>query len=78
MEAPTEDKAVIETEANVFALALLMPRDRLREDVREMGGYDLHDHKALRKLADRYKVDPMVMAFRLGMMFGQIVGGRCP
>lgn len=73
-----EDKVVIEREANAFALALLMPRDMIKADVNKMGGYDLHDTKALRKLADRYRVAPMVMAFRLGMIFGQTIGRAAP
>lgn len=76
MSGYAEDTVVIEREANVFALTILMPTDQLRGDVAKMGGYDLHDLPALKKLALRYKVDPMVMAFRLGMLFGQTIGRR--
>lgn len=73
-----EDRVVIEREANAFAFALLMPRDMLRADVNKMGGIDMHDTKAVRALATRYQVDPFVMAFRLGMLFGQSIGRNAP
>lgn len=57
----------IETEANYFAMHLLVPADRLRAELEKIGGVDLADDKAtqLRKLARRFGVSETVMAFRI-------------
>lgn len=73
-----EDKVIIEREANAFAFAFLMPADMLRHDIRTLGGIDPHDQGAIKALAKRYQVDPFVMAFRIGMLFGQTISRNTP
>jgi Zn-dependent peptidase ImmA (M78 family) len=57
-----------EAEANSFAMALLMPADLLREDVRRLGGVDLCDDAKVKLLAKRYQVPLTLMAIRLGQL----------
>lgn len=57
-----------EEEANQFAMALLMPEDFVREEVRKMGGLDLCNDKAIKRLADKFQVPMGMMAFRLGQL----------
>lgn len=54
-----------ETEANYFAMCLLIPRDCLLEDLRKLGGFDIADDAALKKLSKRYQVSTTVMALRI-------------
>ena len=72
------DDPVEHLEANAFALALLLPAEWLRRDIRAAGGYDPVDEKATAELARRYGVSPTLMAFRIGMLFGQKVGKSHP
>jgi Zn-dependent peptidase ImmA (M78 family) len=74
----TNDEPVEHREANAFAMALLMPADWLRREVAEMGGFDPTDETAARKMAQRYGVSPIMLAFRIGMLFGQKVGKQHP
>jgi Zn-dependent peptidase ImmA (M78 family) len=61
-----------ETEANYFAMELLMPRKFLIEDVRKAGGFiDLTDDRQVIKLAKRYRVSISMMAIRLGQLMGE-------
>lgn len=54
-------------EADLFAMHLLVPDDLLRKAIKGNNIVDiLHNEKAVRKLADRYKVTPGVIAARLG------------
>ena len=57
-----------ENEATLFAMYLLMPAKNLLQDVNRHGGIDLHDSVGIRKLANKYRVDPYVMAARLGQL----------
>lgn len=52
-----------ETEANAFAMELLMPFDWI---VRDCQGIDLCDERAVEKLARKYGVASTVMAVRIG------------
>jgi Zn-dependent peptidase ImmA (M78 family) len=72
------DDPIEHREANAFALALLLPADWIRQDVRAAGGYDPVDEKATNELARRYGVSPTLMAFRIGMLFGQSIGKSHP
>lgn len=56
-----------ETEANYFAMHLLVPSDRLRAELEKIDGVDLADDNVtqLRKLARRFGVSETVMAFRV-------------
>ncbi|SNZ21673.1 ImmA/IrrE family metallo-endopeptidase [Cohaesibacter gelatinilyticus] len=56
--------AVIEKEANAFAMELLMPEAFLREDIGQ-DGIDVCDEVAVAKLAKKYQVPVNVMAGRL-------------
>jgi len=60
-------KLDMESEANLFAMYLLMPSDLLRK---EMNGkrIAIDDDAAVAKLAAKFKVPNTVMALRLGMM----------
>lgn len=53
-----------ETEANAFAVELLLPAGMLGEDIAGRL-VDLEDDESARRLANRYEVSPQVMAFRL-------------
>lgn len=54
-----------DAEANAFALELLMPADWLRRDA---AGIDLLDARAVGRLAKKYRVEPQLMAVRLGQL----------
>ena len=56
-EADSED-----IEANRFAAELLMPRDQLVED---MGGFDIEDEEAFRKLSQKYLVSVPALNYRV-------------
>ena len=45
-----------------------MPRAFLLADIEKMGGVDIEDDAAMRKLANRYKVSVTVMALRVGQL----------
>lgn len=62
---------VEEREANQFAMELLMPRDWLLADLKKMGGFDIEDEAAVKKLAQRYKVSTTVMTLRLGQLLSK-------
>lgn len=55
--------AIVDQEANDFALELLMPADWL---LRDAHGLDLTDDEGVAKLARKYKVPTAAMAYRLG------------
>lgn len=52
-----------DSEANAFAMELLMPFDWI---VRDAARLDLCDERAVEKLAKKYRVAPTVMAVRIG------------
>ena len=64
------ERDAIEQEANAFALALLMPEEWLRRDVKAMGTIDIVDDVKVGKLAKKYQVSIALMTFRLGQIFG--------
>lgn len=55
--------AAMETEANAFAMELLMPAHLV---LRDSANIDLCDDRAVEKLAKRYKVPTVTMAVRIG------------
>lgn len=58
-----------EKEANYFAMCLLMPEDLLNKEIKRMGGnFDIEDGKAIKRLADKFKVSVAVMTLRLGQI----------
>ena len=64
-----EELAQMDAEANHFAMCLLMPEDWVRREVKRMGGnIDIGDDKAMKKLADKFKVSVTVMTLRLGQI----------
>lgn len=65
----------IEVEANAFAAALLMPEHFLRDDLGSRT-LDLFDETAVKQLAQRYKVSPQALTYRL--MELKLVGGGVP
>lgn len=55
-------------EAWQFAMELLMPEEIVRREYAKFGPIDLMDTKRLKKFADKFRVDPQVMAIRLGQL----------
>lgn len=62
---PVED-----IEANYFAMCLLMPERFVRDEIRKIGGIDIADDRAIRKLARIFAVPETAMAIRLGQLMG--------
>jgi Zn-dependent peptidase ImmA (M78 family) len=60
----SEASDVREMEANAFAAELLMPNAMIRKDLGQVT-LDYEDDHVIRELADRYKVSPQAMTFRL-------------
>lgn len=65
---------IMDAEANVFAMELLMPRESLLADIKKLGGVDIEDDKAMTKLAKKYRVSITVMALRIGQLAGEGFG----
>jgi Zn-dependent peptidase ImmA (M78 family) len=60
---------VMEREANLFAMELLMPTAFMMEDLKD--GIDIEDSKEIARLAKRYKVSEQLMSMRIAqLMFG--------
>lgn len=59
----------MEAEANAFAMALLMPAEFVRAEVKKMGGIDIEDETKLKKLAAKFRVSVPIMAVRLGQIW---------
>lgn len=60
----------IEINANLFAAELLMPEDKLRQDVAKLGNQiDPEDDEKIGMLAERYAVSRMAMTVRLTNLF---------
>lgn len=53
-----------EREANAFAAAILMPKDKLEEKIKEMD-FDLGDETAIKELAKIFEVSIQAMSFRI-------------
>lgn len=64
---PTQHE-IEEQEANLFAMYLLMPEDLLRAEIKKIRSIDIGDDKAIKKLADKFKVSVTVMTLRLGQI----------
>lgn len=62
------DLANIDAEANQFAMELLMPADFVKTEIAKMKNFDIEDDKALKKLADKFRVSPQIMAIRIGQL----------
>lgn len=56
-----------ETEANIFAMELLMPTKMLEEDCKDIT-FDVESSKEIEKLAKRYAVSAQLMTIRLGQL----------
>lgn len=54
-----------ESEANQFAMCLLMPEEFVRAEVAKMGGISLTNDRKIKALADKFKVPASSMALRL-------------
>lgn len=67
MTMPTQHE-IEEQEANLFTVYLLMPEDLLRAEINKIGSIDIGDDKAIKKLADKFKVSVTVMTLRLGQI----------
>ena len=61
----SRDDDATHEQANAFAVALLCPLKWLRDDVEKMGGINLLDDAALRKLRRRYQVPWWVIVTQL-------------
>ncbi|MXW19490.1 MAG: ImmA/IrrE family metallo-endopeptidase [Gammaproteobacteria bacterium] len=59
-----------EIEANRFAAELLMPLDRLLDDISE---FDIEDDKALKELADRYAVSVQALTHRINNLLENVM-----
>lgn len=56
-------------EANVFAVCLLMPEERLLEELDKDGGLDLGgDDKRLKEICNIFGVSQQALLFRLSLM----------
>lgn len=53
---------------NRISVCLLMPEKFLRADIEKMGGIDIDDEAAMRKLAKRYHVSVTLLALRIGQL----------
>ena len=56
----------MDAEANAFAMELMMPEFLLRPELEKLGGIDIEDEKAVRKLAAKFRVSTQMMTLRLG------------
>lgn len=54
-----------ESEANMFAMELIMPEEMLKRDVEGLKAIEQDPEKIINILAERYKVTKMVMTIRL-------------
>lgn len=57
-------------EANVFAVCLLMPKERLLQELNKDGGMDLSDHRdeRLREICKLFQVTPAMLVFRMSLL----------
>jgi Zn-dependent peptidase ImmA (M78 family) len=65
----------IETEANVFAMELLMSEEMVRRDVAQYKEIEKDPEVIISMLAERYKVSKMIMTIRLTKL-GYFGGGK--
>lgn len=59
-----------EIEANRFAAELLMPRDRILEDIVE---FDIEDDEELKELADKYVVSVQALTYRVNNLLKRFI-----
>lgn len=64
-----EDAASLESEANYFAMCLLIPETMLKREIKAMGGIDLADDAQLKQLARKFQVPQGLMALRVHQVF---------
>lgn len=57
-----------DSDANYFAMCLLMPEDLLRCEVKKCQCGDIFDDRWVQRLADRFKVEKNLMLIRLGQL----------
>jgi Zn-dependent peptidase ImmA (M78 family) len=67
--ASSKAEDVEEIEANAFAAELLMPREFLRQEFRQLT-FDIEDEEQIADLALRYAVSTQAMTFRLMNLIG--------
>lgn len=60
-----EAARVMDKEANIFAMELLMPRDWLLADLKELGSIDIESDPNIKRLAKRYQVSEQIMIMRI-------------
>lgn len=60
-------KREIEQEANYFALALLMPRDLLKAEMKKMN-FDLTSDDAIKELAKKFGVSTTALTVRISLL----------
>jgi len=59
-----------EREANAFAAELLMPEEVVRKEIQDMKGINLHDSRAMSRLADKFGVSQAALTVRLVSLYG--------
>lgn len=59
-------KKELESEANLFAILLLIPEKFIREDL--ANGIDLTDDKAIKELCKKYDVSLVTMTKRISLL----------
>ncbi len=59
-----------EREANLFAMALLMPESLVREEIDKTGGFDIVE--GCKDLAKKFRVTETLMTLRLGQIYGNL------
>lgn len=66
MKYTPHEIAEMDSEANYFAMHLLVPTAALALAVNELGGIDLAGNGIVERLAAQFQVSTNVIAFRLG------------
>lgn len=64
VQTPEERREEMETEANYFAMCLLLPEDMVREDVERLRG-EVDVGEMIEKIAERYRVEAHIVTLRL-------------
>lgn len=59
------DHAEEDREANLFAMALLMPEEMIRREAKLLSAIDLLEDKSIKPLADKFNVSIILMVIRL-------------
>jgi Zn-dependent peptidase ImmA (M78 family) len=69
--AAIEDGIDMDDEANAFAFELLMPEKFMRAELAKVGRIDIDDERAIKKLADKFRVTNNVMVIRLAQLWSR-------